>query len=185
MELSMPIYEPEDYLVQRAVKRDKEAFSTLYDRTVERIYRHIYYRVSNQADAEDITQETFTRAWKVIDKYRASGASFATWLVAIANNLVTDHYRKHQKNIKIKEELVNEPNPVIDPEKQSEIYFDNTLVKEAVGKLKGDKQQVILMHFIDGFSYEEIARVLNKSEGAVRVIQYRALVELKSLLKRE
>ncbi len=185
MELSMPIYEPEDYLVQRAVKRDKEAFSTLYDRSVERIYRHIYYRVSNQADAEDITQETFTRAWKVIDKYRISGASFATWLIAIANNLVTDHFRRHQKSIKIKEELIKEPVQETDPEKQSEVYFNSTLVKEAVGKLKGDKQQVILMHFIDGFTYEEIARALNKSEGAVRVIQYRALVELKEILKRK
>ncbi len=181
----MPIYEPEDYLVQQAIKRDKTAFSSLYDRCVERIYRHAYYRVSNQSDAEDITQETFTRAWKVIDKYKTTGASFATWLITIANNLITDHYRKNQKKVRIEEELKKDTSRFIDPEKKSELYFDSELVKEAVNRLKGDKQQVILMHFIDGFSYEEIARALNKNEGTIRVIQYRALVELKEMLKRE
>jgi RNA polymerase sigma-70 factor (ECF subfamily) len=185
MELSMPIYEAEDYLVQQAIKRDKIAFGVLYDRCIERLYRHVYYRVSNQSDAEDITQETFTRAWQVIDKYKNTGASFASWLIAIANNLIADHYRKRQKNIKIDEELVNNSEQVVNPEKQVETYFNNALVKEAVGKLQGDKQKVVLMHFIDGFSYEEIARALHKSEGAIRVIQYRALIELKGLLKRD
>ena len=66
----MQLNESEDVLIQRAVKRDRVAFATLYDKYAERIYRHVYYRVSNQTDAEDITQEIFVIAWKAIDKYK-------------------------------------------------------------------------------------------------------------------
>lgn len=185
-ELSVPAYESEDYLVQKAVKRDREAFSALYDSYIDRVYRHVYYRVSNQADAEDITQEVFARAWKAIDRYRQTGAPFVAWLTSIAGNLIVDHYRKRQKNMEIDEVLKDAPGvQVISPEEQAEINLDNYLTKEAVLKLKGDKQKVILMHFIDGLSYTEIAAALHKTENAVRVIQFRALSDLKDLIKRD
>jgi RNA polymerase sigma-70 factor (ECF subfamily) len=76
-------------------------------------------------------------------------------------------------------------NQIPGPEKQAEINFNNSVIKKAVLKLNGDKQKVILMHFIDGLSYEEIAKALNKNEGAIRVIQYRALNDLRGLLKRD
>jgi RNA polymerase sigma factor (sigma-70 family) len=74
---------------------------------------------------------------------------------------------------------------VSDPEGLAEVNFSSTVIKEAVMKLKGDKQKVILMHFIDGFDYHEIASFLNKSEGAVRVIQFRALDDLRQLLNQD
>ena len=182
----MPVNESEDHLVQKAVKRDRAAFSSLYDSCIDRVYRHVYYRVSNQADAEDITQEVFARAWQAIDRYKKTGAPFVTWLIAIAGHLIIDHYRSRQKIRDIDEEFKKNPdNQGIDPAEQAEINFNNTLIKEAVLKLKGDKQNVILMHFIDGFSYAEIAKSLHKSENAVRVIQYRALADLKHLLNRD
>jgi RNA polymerase sigma-70 factor, ECF subfamily len=182
----MPSYESEDYLVQQAIKRDKAAFGSLYDLHVDRIYRRVYYRVSNEVDAEDITQEVFVRAWKAIDRYRKTGAPFVTWLLTIANHLIVDHYRNRKNTVTIDEiDDKNPGNQDMGPEEQSEVNFDNTLIRQAVFKLKGNKQKVILMHFIDGFSYEEIARTLNKSEGAVRVIQYRALNDLRKLLKRD
>jgi RNA polymerase sigma-70 factor (ECF subfamily) len=76
-------------------------------------------------------------------------------------------------------------NRIPGPEQQAEMNFDNSMIKKAVLKLNGDKQRVILMHFIDGLGYEDIARALNKSEGAVRVIQYRALTDLRGMIKRE
>ena len=182
----MPVYESEDYLVQQAIKHDRAAFGSLYDSCVDRVYRHVFYRVYNQNDAEDITQEVFARAWKAIDRYKHTGAPFVAWLLIIAGNLITDHYRSRQKAVKIDEEYKkNTDNRVLDPAEQAETNLDNALLKEAVLRLKGDKQKVIIMHFIDGFSYEEIARALQKSENAVRVIQFRALEDLKRLLKRD
>jgi len=178
--------ETENRLVQEAVKLNRTAFSELYNRYVEQVYRHVFYRVSNQADAEDITQETFLRAWKSINKYKNTGAPFVYWLLTIAGNLAADYYRKRQKTL-ISDEVDNDDQvgPLSDPEGLAETNLDNRQVKAAVLKLKGDKQKVIIMHFIDGFTYEEIARILHKSEGAVRVIQYRALVDLKLILKQD
>ena len=186
MEFSTPTHESEDYLVQQAIKRDRAAFTALYERCVGRVYRHVYYRVSNHADAEDITQEAFVKAWKSIDKYKRTGAPFVTWIITIADNLVIDHYRRQQKVV-ITDEIyeVNPVEQIQDPAIETEVNYNNAIIKEAILKLKGDKQKVILMHFIDGLTYEEIAKALNKSEGAIRVIQYRALRDLRSFLKRD
>ena len=185
MEFSTPTHESEDYLVQQAIKRDRVAFTALYERCVDRVYRHVYYRVSSHADAEDITQEAFVKAWKSIDKYKRTGAPFVTWIITIASNLVIDHYRKQAKVI-VTDEIyeVKPAEQVQDPAREAEVNFDNAIIKAAILKLKGDKQKVILMHFIDGLTYEEIAKTLKKSGGAIRVIQYRALGELRSLFKR-
>jgi RNA polymerase sigma-70 factor (ECF subfamily) len=186
MELSTPAHESEDYLVQQAIKRDRAAFAALYERCVERVYRHVYYRVSSHADAEDITQEAFVKAWQSIDKYKRTGAPFVTWILRIAGNLVIDHYRRQAKVV-VTDEIyeVKPTEQVQDPAREAEMNFNNSIVKEAVLKLKGDKQKVILMHFIDGLTYEEIANALSKSEGAIRVIQYRALGELRNFLERD
>jgi RNA polymerase sigma-70 factor, ECF subfamily len=186
MELSTPAHESEDYLVQQAIKRDRVAFTALYERCVNRVYRHVYYRVSSHADAEDITQEAFVKAWQSIDRYKRTGAPFVSWIITIAGNLVIDHYRKQAKVI-VTDEIydVKPAGQARDPAREAEVNFNNAIIKEAILKLKGDQQKVILMHFIDSLTYEEIAKALNKSEGAIRVIQYRALGELRSLLKRD
>jgi RNA polymerase sigma-70 factor, ECF subfamily len=173
----------EDRLVREAIKRDKVAFSDLYDLYVDRIYRHVFYRVSNHADAEDITQDTFLRAWQSIDKFKKTEAPFLAWLITIANNLTTSHFRSRSKNIITDTQFENNSGtPNDDPAGIVEANFSDTVVKQAVQHLKGDKQKVILMHFIDGFEYREIARILKKSEGAIRVIQFRALEDLRHLL---
>jgi RNA polymerase sigma-70 factor (ECF subfamily) len=186
MESSTPAHESEDYLVQQAIKRDRAAFTALYERCVDRVYRHVYYKVSSHVDAEDITQEAFVKAWQSIDRYKRTGAPFVSWIITIAGNLVIDHYRRQAKVI-VTDEIyeVKPAEQVQNPAREAEVNFDNAIIKEAVLKLKGDKQRVILMHFIDGLTYEEIARALNKSEGAIRVIQYRALGELRSFLKHD
>ncbi len=177
----MLLQDSEDLLVKRAVRQDREAFAALYDKHVVQVYRHVYYRVSSKCDAEDITQEVFIRAWKAIDKYRRTGAPFVAWLIVIAHNLIADHYKARKK----------EPVPlgeiqtyIKNGDTSSEDSFDKYYVKNAILKLKGTRQKVIVMRFIDGFNYGEIAKVLNKSEGAVRVIQHRALNDLREILKR-
>jgi RNA polymerase sigma-70 factor, ECF subfamily len=179
-------HESDDYLVQQAVSGDGTAFAQLYDQCVDRVYRHVFYRVSDHADAEDITQECFTRAWKAIGRYRSTGAPFVAWLIAISDRLAVDHYRKHKRLIRQDAEYPEPPDrSSADPAEQAEIDFEASMVREAVMKLNGVKQRVVLMYFIDGFSHREIAGHLGKSEGAVRVIQYRALADLRRWLAGE
>ena len=174
----------EDSLVRRAVQRDREAFANLYDKHIEHVYKHVYYLVPNKSDAEDITQEVFIRAWKAIDKYKQTGAPFVAWLIRIARNLIVDHYKARKKEIPLAELEVCSESDETNPEAMTEASLNRSYVRKAILKLKGEKQKVILMHFIDGFSYEEIATALNKSEGAVRVIQCRALNDLRRMLMR-
>lgn len=176
--------EAEDLLVQRAVRRDSAAFAALYDMHMGRVYNHVYYRVPTQADAEDITQEVFLKAWKAISKYRRTGAPFVAWLIAIARHLIADYYKKRKKLVPLDELEASGGGIETSPEAMAETSLNWSEIRKAVFRLKGDKRKVILMRFIDGFSYGEIAKLLNKSEGAVRVIQYRALNDLKRILVR-
>jgi len=172
----------EGSLVERAVQRDRAAFTALYDKCVDRIYRHVYYRVPNKGDAEDITQEVFIRAWKAINRYKRTGAPFVAWLFAIAHNLVADYYKTRKESIPLDESRAAGGSDETNPEAMTEASLNRSYIRDAVSKLKGDKRKVILMRFIDGFSYGEIARTLNKSEGAVRVVQHRALNDLRRML---
>ena len=99
MEFSTPIQQSEDYLVQQAIKRDEAAFTALYRSCVDRVYRHIYYKISDPTDAQDITQEAFIKAWNSIETYKNTGTPFIAWVITIANNLIIDHYRKHKRTI--------------------------------------------------------------------------------------
>jgi len=167
-------------LVQRAARRDQNAFATLYERYVERVFRHVHYMVPDRVDAEDITQDVFVKAWKSIQHYRWTGAPFVSWLIAIARNAIVDHYRarKNLRHFEPTDDADAQPDPAL----SMELRMGSLDLREAVMKLKGDKRKVIIMRFIDGFSHEEIAKALNKSEGAVRVIQFRALRELRRIM---
>jgi RNA polymerase sigma-70 factor (ECF subfamily) len=172
----------EEVLVARAIRRDRDAFACLYDNYVDLVFRHICYRISDQREAEDLAQEVFIKAWLAIHKYKQTEAPFKAWLLTIARNLVFDYYKSKKKFVSLEEvEFFIEPAGKSFEEKLEDKEYKNYL-KSAIMKLKGDKQRVILMHYIDDFSYAEIARVLNKSEGAIRVIQFRALIDLKQLL---
>lgn len=179
LELEYP--NSEDYLLPLAVRRDRIAFSTLYDLHIDRVYKFVFYWLPSQADAEDITQEVFVRAWRSIDKYKVSGAPFIAWLITIARNLVNSHYRSAKKLVPLDD---MDPAGDSNPQREAEINFTRDYVRQAIMKLKGDKQAVIQMRFISEMSYEEVAKALNKTEGSVRVLQYRALKELKDIMEK-
>lgn len=180
--LRMSLQDSESTLVQQAIERNQAAFTTLYERHVERVYRHVYFHVYNTHDAEDITQEVFMRAWKAIGSYKNTGVPFLAWLTAIARNLVADHHRAKRPLLSLQdtEAFIQTDDPT--PEAISESNSDRDQIRKAVLTLKGDRRQVILMRFIDELSYADIAKALGKNEGAVRVIQYRALKDLRRIL---
>lgn len=171
----------EEILVQKAINRDRDAFAILYDLHVDRIYRQVYYLLPDKGDAEDITQDAFIKAWNAIDRYKKTGVPFVAWLSAIARNLVIDHFRSRKRLVPLEakhDKSTREGDPIV----TTQTSLDHAYLKDAIRQLKGLKQKVVLMRFIDDMSYEEIARVCNKSEGAIRVIQFRALKDLKRII---
>jgi len=174
----------EVYILGRAVKRDRTAFAALYDLYLDRVYRYVCYWLPNRADAEDITQEVFVKAWHSIDKYKVTGAPFVSWLITIARNLVNSHHRASKRLVPLPEtDSVISNNP--GPQAEAEMNFTRNYVRDAISKLKGEKQKVIQMRFINEMGYEEVAQALNKTEGAIRVLQYRALKDLRGILEKD
>lgn len=173
----------EEVLVQRAIAGDRDAFGELYERFLDPIYRYIFYRLGDTHDTEDLTEQVFLKAWQALPSYQDGGSSISCWLYRIAHNLIVDYHRSHRKNMSPSldeplEELQSEVNilkQVIEAEEAS------TLAK-AVARLNEEQQQVILLRFVEGLSHAEIARIMNKSEGACRMLQNRALTALHWLL---
>ncbi|MFC1958583.1 RNA polymerase sigma factor [Chloroflexota bacterium] len=170
-----------DLLVERAIDGDANAFGRLYDMHIDRVYRHVYYRVGNVADAEDLTQQVFIKAWQAIHRYKKTASPFLAWLIKISHNLVIDFYRSNKSETYIDFDVVA-TKPDMGPEHLAEAHFNQQQIRQAILKLHGDQQQVILMRFIEDFSYAEIAASLGKSEGAIRVILHRGIARLRKIM---
>ena len=171
-------------LVQRAIGRDPEAFGRLYDIHVDRVYRHIYYRVGNEQDAEDLTQQVFLKAWQAIHRYKKAASPFVAWLMTISNNLVVDFYRTRKDTAYLEAEVLAS-DAASSPERTAEASFEQQRLRRAILKLRSDEQQVVILRFIEGFEFAEIASVLKKKEGNIRVILHRALVKLRNILEKD
>ena len=170
-------------LIARAAQGDRAAFGVLYERYVFRVFRHVYYLTNDPHTAEDLTAQTFLNALEAIPRYEVRGAPFLAWLLRIAYNL-TLNYRKVRKNGTAPlPEALEVQGTIYSPEASCEAKADGERVWEGVRRLRADQRQVIVMRFIDGLSYPDIAKVLGKSIGAVRVIQYRALCALRHRLE--
>ena len=178
-----PDRDEERRLVERATARDQGAFAQLYDQHVVRVYRHIYYMVSDAREAEDLTAQTFLNALEAIPRYEMRGVPFLAWLLRIAYNLTVNHRKVRNNGTAPLPEGLEIEGTSYSPEASCEAKADGERVWEGVRRLRGDQRQVIVMRFVDGLSYPDIARVLGKSIGAVRVIQYRALVALRHRLE--
>ena len=171
-------------LIRLSQRGDAEAFGELYDKLVVLIYRYIYYRVNHQ-DAEDLTELVFLKAWENRKKYKnKKEASFLAWLFRIAHNIVVDHYRTAAKTqtVELSEEIADLNYSSDNPADEVQLKFDQLKLARLIRKLPEIQQQVIVLKFVNDFSNAEIAKIIDKSVGAVRVIQYRALSRLKKLL---
>ncbi|HEY4685915.1 MAG TPA: sigma-70 family RNA polymerase sigma factor [Dehalococcoidia bacterium] len=168
--------------VQRAVERDVDAFAALYDRHVVRIYRHIYYLVSDSREAEDLTAQTFLKAWEAIGRYKERGAPFVAWLLRIAHNLTVSYLRSKREHSSLDESFVDQKLNR-NPEEALERSSEQRSVREAVLRLRDEQRQVIMLRFVEELDYREVASVIGKSIPAVRVIQHRALGNLRKLMQ--
>ena len=174
----------EAILVERAIGHDADAFGRLYDMHVDRVYRHIYYRVGNEADAEDLTQHVFLKAWQAIGRYRKAASPFIAWLMTISHNLVVDFYRTRKDRAYLEMEVLADSS-ASNPEQAAEAGLEQQCLRRAILQLSSDEQQVVILRFIEGFEFGEIASLINKKEGNVRVILHRALAKLRNIVARE
>ena len=171
----------EEQVVQRAVNGDREAFTYIYDLHFDKIYRYIYVKVHSQAEAEDLTQDVFIKAYEAIKSYKFRDLPFTAWLFKIAHNRVIDHVRKSSKEKKASLEeagAISSGDPVHMTEQNFEIYE----LKTALEKLPDAQREVATMRFISELSISEVALALGKSEGTVKALQFNAVASLRKLL---
>jgi RNA polymerase sigma-70 factor (ECF subfamily) len=169
-------------IVLRAIRRDQDAFGELYDRHAVRVYRHIYYMVGNAAEAEDLTAQTFLRAWEAIERYQVRGAPFVSWLLRIAHNLGVSYLRSKRDSSELHDGIVDTKERR-DPEWSYQQTAEEEMVREAILKLREEQRQVIILRFIEDLDYKEVAEIIGKSVAAIRVIQHRALNSLRKQMK--
>jgi RNA polymerase sigma-70 factor (ECF subfamily) len=166
-------------LVERAVGGDIEAYGELYGIYLDRIYRYVYYQVRNKVVAEDLTEEIFLKAWRAIGRYTWKGQPFSSWLYKIAHNHIVDYYRTKRQHEVLQEEIVADDGS---PEEEAEGRATRQEILEAIATLPQQQQQVVIMKFIDDLDNKEIEQVIGKSQGAIRVLQTRALATLRQKL---
>jgi RNA polymerase sigma-70 factor (ECF subfamily) len=167
-------------LVQQAVSGNRDAFAQLYDACIDRVYRYIYFRVSDQETAEDLTSQVFLKAWEKLDHYRPKGP-FMAWLYAIARNTVIDFYRTQKQTVPL-DDAAPIPAASPDPDDLMQLEFDIESVQQAMKQLTGEQQEVLILKFIAEFDTAQIARRMGKSQGAIRALQMRALQALSRII---
>jgi len=166
--------------VKLAVSGDAEAFSYLYEQNVTRIYNYIFYRIGSEADAEDLTARVFHRAFGHIEKYQEKGVPFTAWLYRIAHNLTANWYRdtRRRKEVSL-EDHTDLPHQAELPERELEKTQEKEVLLNAIRRLPPDRQQLILLKYLEDLSNGEIAVIMGKTEGAIKSLYHRSLIALR------
>ena len=172
---------PDPDVLKFASGGDHEAFGELYNRYVGRIYNYIYYRTGNQHDAEDLTARVFHRAMRHIENYQDRGLPFSAWLYRIAHNLVANW---HRDNSRRKEIPLDDGYNVL---KQSGLHPEAALEKneeqeellQVIRRLPVERQQLIILKFVEHLPNAEIGRIMGRTEGAIKSLYHRTLISLR------
>ena len=172
-------------LARRATAGEAEAFGVLYDRYVDAVYRYVFYRVRNEAEAEDVTSDVFLKALRAMPRYQPR-QPFLAWLYRIARNSVIDRARRQRPQVPF-EDLRLHPGAdrIVDPNEQLDRISDSAELRAAIARLTPLQQDVIVLRYVEGLGTGEIARLLGRRDGTVRGIEVRALGALRAALPRE
>jgi len=170
----------DDVALERAGQGDTEAFSILYERYVRRIYNYIYYRTGSAADAEDLTAKVFFRAFGHIGTYRNMGVPFSAWLYRIAHNLVANWHRDNSRRQEVPlEDHTIQFNRMDHPEATLEQNQETEELLKAIRRLPSERQQLLILKFVEHLSNGEIAIIMRRSEGAIKSLYHRTLLALR------
>ena len=172
--------ELEDSELVRRARVDANAFGELYQRYVGKIYSYVYYRTGNAHDAEDLTSRVFHRALIHIETYIERGVPFSAWLYRIAHNLVANWHRDQarRKIIPLDEFVAVSLRSEL-PEGVAEQHEESEALLAAIRRLPEERQQLLLLKFVDKLSNIEIGAIMDRSEGAVKSLYHRTLEALR------
>ena len=175
-----PQSEPDDGALVEAAQSEPDAFDALYRRYVTRVYRYCYARAGNQAEAEDLTAQTFLAALEGLSRYRGCG-SFAAWLFGIARHKCADHHRSQYAN---RNEPLNAAQSLPDPsapDPERSAYRNGVLdcIQRALPHLSPDRREALTLRFWGGLKGREVAAVMRRSEGTVKMLVSRAVADLR------
>jgi len=170
----------EEEVLENARRLGESALSTLVKKSYPFVFRYFYYRSVTREDAEDLTSEVFVR---VVNSIKGQKGYFPAWLISIARNLLTDYYRKRGRSRETSLEEIEEPSSDSDKNEKDTLHPDD--LRKMLDFLTEEQKQVIVLRFIEGNTNEEVAKTMNKSIGAIKALQFRALSALKVILKKE
>ena len=171
-------------LLERARNNDAQALAEIYDQYSGPIYRYLYRYLGDARQAEDLTGEVFLKLLQVLNTPRAPRDKLRGWLYRVAHNLAMDWFRRESKSspIELDDGLVcGDDSPVIAFEKRQ----DQQRLRQAITQLTPDQQRVILLRFAEGLKIAEVSQLVGKSEGAVKILQHRAVKRLRKLLEQK
>ena len=173
----------EKALITQAKDGNADAFGMLYEIHAGEIYQFLYAHLTNVNDAEDITLDVFIHTWQALPTYDDRGLPFRAFLFKVARNKLIDHFRQVKHTHPLNEEMmdVNRPNP----EEETLQSAERKKMRNILGQLHKDYEQVLILRFFSGLNAQEIARIMARSEAAIRVLQFRALQSMKKLLADE
>ncbi len=173
---------PDQQVLERARTYEAQALAEIYDRYAGPIYGYLYRVIGDAAHAEDLTGEVFLRLLQVLHTRRAPRDNLVGWLYRVAHNLAMDLFRRQKKGpaVPLAEELIaqgDQPSDLIEDEQVKQ------QLRARIRRLSSDQQRVVLLRFAEELPVAEVARLMGKSEGAVKILQHRALNRLRKLLQ--
>jgi RNA polymerase sigma-70 factor (ECF subfamily) len=170
----------DDELLSLASNGDRNAFGMLYERYVSKIYSYIYYRTGNTFDAEDLTERVFYRALKHIGNYDNRGLPFSAWLYRIAHNLVANWHRDNSRRNEITFDEGNlAAHSQNHPEQQLMFSEEKDQLINILKLLPPERQQLLLLKYVDHLSNAEIGLIMGRTEGAIKSLYHRTLLSLR------
>jgi RNA polymerase sigma-70 factor (ECF subfamily) len=182
--VAMPFTEAsEEELLAAAMQYNEAALGEVYDRYEAKIYSYVYRRTGDQSLAEDLTAQVFLKMLESIRDRKAWHSSFSGWLYRIAHNLVIDHYRRRDRQGAV--DLEDAPamaSDLEDPVATAEMNINAERLRAAIRRLTDEQAEVVSLRFLEGYSIAEVATLTNRTEGAIKALQYRAVATLRTML---
>jgi len=159
-----------------------EQFGHIYDEYVAKIYRFVYLKVNSQETAEDITSRVFLKGWET-HKNKGGIEKPQAFLYQVARNMVTDYYRGKERNQSVSMEAIGHLTDRTNIHEKAALNADMEMIKNALGSIKQEYQDMIIWHYLEDLSITEIADITGKSAGTVRVTLHRGLKSLRNILE--